>query len=346
MTLVKAYCKLLLGTVIGMIFVFVLYLPLLQQPPTVYYNRNIELKGWEMHKSRNTSLYVRPGVQTVLMTGERVCPPPPLLLLIMVLSATQNFTMRRAIRETWGKALPPNTSVMYFVGKPDNETLMELLREEQATHQDLVQEDFTESYNNLTIASILMLKFIVHRCTHAQYILKADDDLYLNVFKLHEVLLSSKFPPDKLRLSGNVFKNGRVERNSNHKWYTPEYMFYEDVYPNYLAGCAYIMSRKVASTLYHVSLSLPLLHHEDVFITGICAKAAGIEPLHLEGISYTFLNNFNICNPWYIAVHRFTPEKLRQLWKPIEERKCNLSQGSTVRANAEGVSFPENEQQL
>jgi Galactosyltransferase. len=45
-------------------------------------------------------------------------------------------------------------------------------------------------------------------------------------------------------------------------------MFSGDVYPDYLSGIAYIMSFKVARALYNVSLQLPLLHHEDVFITG------------------------------------------------------------------------------
>uniref|UniRef100_A0A8D8LQD3 Hexosyltransferase n=1 Tax=Cacopsylla melanoneura TaxID=428564 RepID=A0A8D8LQD3_9HEMI len=163
-----------------------------------------------------------------------------------------------------------------------------------------------------------------HRCSHAQFIVKTDDDIYFNVPKLYLLLTSAKFPKEHYGLAGRLIRHGRVVKNPTQKWYTPEYMFNEDYYPNYLAGCGYLMSNKVAHTLYNVSLQMPLLHHEDVFITGICARAAGITPHHLMGMTNYFAD-VDICNSWYIVVHRFTPEKLLRLWKPIAQNKCNVT---------------------
>lgn len=48
----------------------------------------------------------------------------------------------------------------------------------------------------------------------------------------------------------------------------PKYMFTDDTYPNFLCGVGYIMSPEVAVILYHESLKHPIVHLEDMFITG------------------------------------------------------------------------------
>lgn len=45
-------------------------------------------------------------------------------------------------------------------------------------------------------------------------------------------------------------------------------MYKGDTYPNYLSGTAYVMSIDVAPVLYQTAVETPLLHLEDVFITG------------------------------------------------------------------------------
>lgn len=50
-------------------------------------------------------------------------------------------------------------------------------------------------------------------------------------------------------------------------------------YPNFLAGGpGYVMAMDTAAKLYKASMEVPYLHLEDVFLTGICAEKAQIEP--------------------------------------------------------------------
>ncbi|KAL1465619.1 hypothetical protein WDU94_005173 [Cyamophila willieti] len=279
----------------------------------------VEVEGWEMNRSRDTSHYVRPLVQTTIMSGSRVCPPSPLTLLIMVCSGLGHRALRDAIRETWGKSLPSNASLTFFVGRSNNKTLMDSLEEEQSMFQDIVQEDFIDSYNNLTIATLMMLKFVTHRCSHVKFVVKADDDIYFNVAKLFLLLTES---PENFRLAGNLIREPGVYRSPSDKWYVPRYLYKEDTYPNFLSGPGYIMSYDVATTLYNTSLQLPIFHLEDVFLTGICAEAAGIKRYSIAGVN-SFYRDVNICNPTDILVHYFTPEMLIKLWKPIREGTCN-----------------------
>lgn len=48
----------------------------------------------------------------------------------------------------------------------------------------------------------------------------------------------------------------------------PKYIYEGKVYPNYLSGTGYLMDRRTAVLLYQTALTTPLLHLEDVYITG------------------------------------------------------------------------------
>lgn len=49
---------------------------------------------------------------------------------------------------------------------------------------DIVQEDFVDSYRNLTHKAIMALRWVSQNCQNAKLILKADDDIFINIFKL------------------------------------------------------------------------------------------------------------------------------------------------------------------
>lgn len=97
-------------------------------------------------------------------------------------------------------------------------------------------------------------------------------------------------------------KNVGSEINSDKLLrYIPKYLYNRKYYPDFLAGCGYLMSIDAATKLYSVSMTTPLLHLEDVYLTGwaisrslkvepltvfylsfqgICAEKAHIEPMH------------------------------------------------------------------
>ena len=48
---------------------------------------------------------------------------------------------------------------------------------------------FQDTYHNLTLKTIMGLKWMSIFCPQAQYVLKTDDDIYVNVDLLHRSLL-------------------------------------------------------------------------------------------------------------------------------------------------------------
>jgi hypothetical protein len=66
---------------------------------------------------------------------------------------------------------------------------------EADTFNDIIIENFVDTYHNLTLKSIAMLKWITLTCYRdnntsslPQHVLKVDDDIFVNVEKLFNVI--------------------------------------------------------------------------------------------------------------------------------------------------------------
>lgn len=139
---------------------------------------------------------------------------------------------------------------------------------ESSEHNDILQDQFVDSYNNLTLKSISMLKTMNHNCLNkTQFLMKTDDDMFVNVLPLQEML--KKKVTMKNMLLGCLICGARPIQDINNKWYAPNYMYSEKIYPNYLSGTGYVMSIDVVPKLYQAALRVPIFHLEDVYITGI-----------------------------------------------------------------------------
>jgi uncharacterized protein YdhG (YjbR/CyaY superfamily) len=60
---------------------------------------------------------------------------------------------------------------------------------EHAEHGDILQQDFVDSYANLTIKTVFMLKWLTsNECSTAKFIMKLDDDAFVNPERLWATL--------------------------------------------------------------------------------------------------------------------------------------------------------------
>lgn len=53
---------------------------------------------------------------------------------------------------------------MFLIGQTENNETQERIANESRTHNDLIQESFLDSYNNLTLKSIMMVKWMNTNC--------------------------------------------------------------------------------------------------------------------------------------------------------------------------------------
>lgn len=181
----------------------------------------------------------------------------------------------------------PEFKVVFLLGLPVNDndtTIQNKIIEESEKYGDIIQEGFIDSYNNLTLKSIMMLKWITNNCKNSvRYILKTDDDMYINVPNLIDNLKNrSKEFDERVKgrnekeylLIGDLICGARPVLDSTNKWYSPRYMYAGRVYPKYLSGTGYALSSHVAHALYDAALRTNYFHLEDIFITGMCAARA------------------------------------------------------------------------
>lgn len=111
--------------------------------------------------------------------------------MIGVTSAVGNSEARATIRQTWGEtcANAPWCSLAFIVGTSSDDHVNRLAQEENTSFGDILQEPFVDTYNNLTLKSIYLLKHFVRDRPRLQFMLKVDDDcfVYLGEFKKIEL---------------------------------------------------------------------------------------------------------------------------------------------------------------
>ena len=146
--------------------------------------------------------------------------------------------------------------VVFLVGQQVNSTHQEQLQSEADQYGDIVQEAFIDTYANLTVKSLMLLKWFTQHCDNTQYVMKADDDMYINLVKLYELVRANKKPqllmgslicnaiPIKVTsvlcctvlYCTVLYCNAILIKDPYNKWYVPNYMFSARRYPNYLSG--------------------------------------------------------------------------------------------------------------
>ncbi|KAL3835992.1 hypothetical protein ACJMK2_021447 [Sinanodonta woodiana] len=202
-------------------------------------------------------------------------------LMIVVCSGVENLEARFAIRNTWGSyILDKNVTsrLVFLLGKGNNSFLQPQIQKESQLYGDIVQGDFHDSYRNLSLKSVFMLHWIKNFCSNSIFVLKTDDDVFVNLPNLLETL-SSRSKGDRYIL-GYVFDNAQPDQNPNSKWYTPSEDFPEKFYPRYCSGTAYSFTSNITNDLLAASMETKLFWLEDIYITGLCARKARVRHVH------------------------------------------------------------------
>ena len=140
---------------------------------------------------------VNPHPFSYLINTRRLCGDhdgDDVFLLVYVHSPFDQGKRRNVIRKTWGDVAQYDVGVrlVFFVGSPPPNIASEgnrtnaqtLLHFEANQYGDIVQVNFVDSYRNLSYKSVAALKWITNFCRRAQFVLKVDDDIFVNLFKL------------------------------------------------------------------------------------------------------------------------------------------------------------------
>jgi len=241
-------------------------------------------------------------------------------LLVAITSAPNHKDARMAIRQTWGHySQRSDVSIAFLLGSTEDPHLAQELRDENELYGDLISAHFLDSYNNLTLKTVSLLEWVNNYCNHVNFILKTDDDMFINIPKLLSFI--EAHTKEKRTIFGRLAKRWKPIRNNKSKYYISTNQYQPTTFPDFTTGPAYLMTSDVIHDLYTAALGKTYLKLEDVFVTGILAEDMKIKRTHIN----EFLNKrvtFNACNIQKgISIHMVKYDEQYDLWKKLLDGK-------------------------
>ena len=262
-----------------------------------------------------------------LKNSPYICSDPEesdVYLLVLILSHPENKMARNAIRDTWGSISRHQSGdtvvrIVFLLGTSDQEaTTNAAIKKESSLYRDVVQADFMDTYQNLTIKTLMGLQWAREFCTNVQFILKTDDDTLVHVPSLLGVLKSQR---QTLLILGAVNTNSLVMRNG--RWKVSREKYPAPTYPPYCNGAAYVLSADVAWMISGAAKRAPIVPLEDVYITGIIPRLLGLRPVSHPGFGFwtTKLNHpCDMIKKHMVSAHALPPETLYIMWDAISRK--------------------------
>jgi hypothetical protein len=197
-----------------------------------------------------------------------------LILIAFVPIAVGNFAGRFFIRQTWAQAsfaemmnfkvctstnfnsvqfglrnkrVFSKFKVVFMLGNTVNSTLNKEVRFESEMYGDIVQEDFVDAYMNLTMKTIMGLKWVSTYCSNAKFAMKIDDDVVVNTaVVLHYLSKVREYVQDNTFLCKQLVQKP-VKRDPTDKFYLSKERFFPDQYPtcNFICFSSRIIQEKI-----------------------------------------------------------------------------------------------------
>ena len=239
--------------------------------PLVEYKFFINIKDIPERFYDEKNINVSPHDFSYILNPHEICTDvDEVFLLVMIASASWEFDRRNLIRNTWASQKGHNNQVIkyvFFVGNDHKTSNQQKLQLEFDHFGDIVEEDFDETYKNLTLKTLGQLKWATYFCPNAQFGLHIDDDVFGQINDITNYLnpadpnINSKFMGCSKVFHPIVRRDG--------KWTMSEVDYPGNQYPLGCVGWCFAMSRDVMQELYWMSLDTPYIHLEDVQTTGI-----------------------------------------------------------------------------
>lgn len=256
-------------------------------------------------------------------------------LIVIVYSAIGNFAARQAIRETWGKfAVERGALLLFMLGNSNNQTLVASIADEDKTYSDILQGSFVDSYYNLTLKTLTMVKWVSVNCEKVKFVLKVDDDMFLNMQIVVDFSETRTFSKS---IIGHIAKRWKPHRDPHSKWYVPMDAFNRTLFPNFATGPCYFISGDAAIPLIQTALKMKAIYLEDVFMTGIVAEAANVRRLN-----YSLMKNVKVkvtpCNfKRFMTSHKHSPSEIITLWNLVYDNIETPCEKPTSKSNPPAV---------
>lgn len=301
-------------------------------PPTITVRVRVSssMKEQEDLFYRRSAHSVNRYLHRVLLEPIQLCPPNT-QMVILIHSHHPHTDRRSAIRSTWGTAVRWGTwphekqnrscaglRLAFVFGLHRDPGLNDLIAEENTRFDDIVQGDFADSYQNMTLKSLLGLKIVDERCPGVRYLLKTDDDMIVNLPYLLD-LLNHMHANLSRSIMGPLNVGSRVYRHGKWKLSKSEFPF--DYFPPYESGSAYVITGDLIHDLFVTAEYVPHIHVDDVYVTGILGRILNVTHVRQHGFAFWTDRPPTVCEMVLnrvVSGTKMNPSNLISLWRQLK----------------------------
>lgn len=246
----------------------------------------------------------------------------PIEVFVMIFTTHARRLQRDTIRRTWMSIAKnntaPNIRYVFLLGGTADDSLSKSVIEENNLNHDIIKEDFVDAYQNLTYKTMMGYKWASTKCAHASFVMKTDDDMYLNIPALFYVINTHK---DALQTSvgGACHLQAVPHRDSRSKWYASKQSYPNARYPGFCSGTGYVTSMNVVKKVYEISPHIPFFHLEDVYVA-LCIKKLKYSLKPVPGFNSGRVRP-DPCvyksNRKMVTSHELPPEMIERIWNGV-----------------------------
>jgi len=211
--------------------------------------------------------------------------------------------------------IPERILLAFILGHHPDPGLNDLIREEAERYDDIVVGDFHDSYRNMTLKSLLGLKLVMEHCPGVKYILKSDDDMFINMPYLVDILKAQAF---KRTIMGPYNVGSKAYRSGKWRLTMEEFPFIH--LPPYESGSAYIITGDLSRELFETAEYVPSIFIDDVYITGILGRILNVTHAKQGGFAFWTNHAPGVCDVAarkIVTGTKMTPRLLRSVWKEL-----------------------------
>lgn len=136
------------------------------------------------------------------------------LIVAHISSSIGSFRLRQLVRNnSW----PSEVSAFFTVARSSDAQVQAQLRAEASVYGDILQADFIESYDNLTRKTLAGLAYIARHCGQARFVLKVDDDVFVDWARLIERVKKTRALVRQFYC--NINPSSEIERRESRRWW-------------------------------------------------------------------------------------------------------------------------------
>ena len=241
-------------------------------------------------------------------------------LLILVLSALRQTGLRSAIRNSWGEDANLrkfNASLRFVVGRTNNASRNNLLSDEMATYRDIVQVAVFDVYNNLSLKCLEAFRLAHEHFPHTKYVLKQDDDTYVNLTLLQNQLHSFELLNRTQFIAGYYFEHRTPKRNKKSRYYTPYSVWLNKTWPPAVTGPAYVFTSNIIPKLLKTAQNpdVHLVWWEDIYITAVLRHFANVPLYDIPNMRHVSCSRFAARRTSRVSYHRVREKQHAELYR-------------------------------